>query len=591
MLKSKFNGWTLDKKIYFVVTSLIYAISVIMLIIFSIFYVTSYIDQSNSIARDQLSSMAINYASTLDNYKELAEALTIDDTIQAYVKSGGPASPGYFELVTAAKNTLQNAQNMYSELMFVAVVSYRFDDYVYKGTISKISSNFKSVYPEDYAGCMIKRDTGTLRMDYNKAYLGEQRLLNVYFPVYSISNMIHENGLLCMILDSKLLDGLVPENNMIKDDSDLIIVDGTGGIVSCSDKRLTGTSFDYMQNLSGISGNFRNNSHLYIFQKIGKWNCYLVSRIPLIGMYRDCALMILLLFFFCVTVAYIGQFICRRIISKAYQPLNDVIQMMNYAAGGELDARVSLENVGNDFIKLADGFNYMMEKINTLMEQVKLDQRMAEQLRFNALQSQIQPHFLYNALDCIHWQASAEGNEEISAFIKALAQFYRLCLSKGRDVIPFEQELEHVRNYLIIQNIRYDHILTYTIDTAEDCRDVPIPKITLQPLVENSIYHGIKVKEGRRGELHIEAYRNEGYVFIRLSDNGTGMSDEQILRMNKSISEYHKDFGYGVQNVNKRIELLFGKEYGLHYEKNETGGVTVTIRLPGGNIHDYNQLT
>ena len=129
-----------------------------------------------------------------------------------------------------------------------------------------------------------------------------------------------------------------------------------------------------------------------------------------------------------------------------------------------------------------------------------------------------------------------------------------------------------------------------TIEMDDDCRKFLIPKITLQPLIENSIYHGMKVKEGRKGEIKITIRKKDDDVIIVVADNGTGMSDEQIRTMNNSISNYDKDFGYGIRNVNKRIEILFGKGYGLHFDKNDTGGVTVTIRLPAQKEKKYNEV-
>ena len=193
---------------------------------------------------------------------------------------------------------------------------------------------------------------------------------------------------------------------------------------------------------------------------------------------------------------------------------------------------------------------------------------------------------MYNTLDCIHWQATADGNNEISILVKALAQYYRLCLSDGKDVIRLEQEIEHVRNYLIIQNMRYDNIIKSVIEIDRACNDVYIPKITLQPLVENSIYHGIKIKEGKKGELRINARRKANDVYIDVSDNGGGMTEEQIEKLNQSISDLGTDMGYGIKNVNRRIKILFGHEYGLYYRKNERGGITVTIHLPYRKVNE-----
>ena len=202
-------------------------------------------------------------------------------------------------------------------------------------------------------------------------------------------------------------------------------------------------------------------------------------------------------------------------------------------------------------------------------------------MRFNALQSQIQPHFLYNTLECIHWQALAGGNQEISTMVKALAQYYRICLSEGEDIITLGMELEHVRNYLIIQNMRYGNIIALTEKVPERFTSLPIPKLTLQPLVENCIYHGIRVKEGETGTVEIAVCEKEGAVSLTVTDDGGGMDPERIAYINEHISDMRRDVGYGISNINKRIELLYGAKFGLRFQKDRKKGVCVEIRLPG----------
>ena len=253
---------------------------------------------------------------------------------------------------------------------------------------------------------------------------------------------------------------------------------------------------------------------------------------------------------------------------------------MDQVAEGTLEVRIDTESMDADSRKLAVGFNSMMDEIAVLMEQVKVEQHQLEQIRFNALQSQIQPHFLYNTLECIHWQAIADGNKEISTMVKALAQYYRVCLSRGKEIISLKQELDHIRSYLIIQNMRYDNIIELDVQVDACYDDVKIPKMTLQPLIENSIYHGIRVKEGKRGVVEIRIRQEDSDVWIVVADSGTGMSQEEIDEMNQSISVYDESFGYGVRNVNKRIEIMFGPKYGLHFRKNEHEGVSVEIHLP-----------
>jgi len=153
-------------------------------------------------------------------------------------------------------------------------------------------------------------------------------------------------------------------------------------------------------------------------------------------------------------------------------------------------------------------------------------------------------------------------------------------LSKGREIIPLSQELEHIRLYLSIQQQRYGNIIAYQVDVPDELLDIQIPKLTLQPLVENSIYHGIRVKEGLKGEISVRAYACENGVRIVESDNGLGMNDADIDAMNASISDYSRDLGYGVRNVNRRIELYFGQKFGLEYSRNPSGGLITTVYLP-----------
>lgn len=586
----KFNSWNLNKKIYVFVTSLIYGISIITITFFTSFYIATFIEQSNNIAKTQLSTMATNYEYTLESYKELAESMIIDESIQKYLKSEGPDDPNYFSLVRNLNGSLQSTFDSHSSIRVIAIDSYTFDGVVYKGNINMTLSSFANAFRRDYENSILSRNPGTLRMSVNDMFqIKDKNILSVYMPIYSVTKMINEVGLLCIVFDNSIFEGLSTKSSF-NFDSEMMLVDTSNTIVSCTNGESIGKKFDYSDMLKGSNGDFTVISNIYNYQKIGNWNYYIVSRIPLMNMYRDSLVMIAFLIVISVAIAYFGMIICKKILNRTYKPLDRIVKAMNCAAEGNLDVRINAENVGIDFVHLGNGFNYMMGQINELIEQVKLEQQQMDQIKFNALQAQIQPHFLYNTLECIHWQASADGNEDISDFVKVLAQYYRLCLSKGKDVITLEQEIEHVRNYLYIQNIRYDNIIEFSMEIAEDCKSIPIPKITLQPLVENSIYHGIKVREGKTGRINIKASKREEDVYIEISDNGTGMSESQIEKMNCSISEYDKDFGYGIRNVNKRIELMFGKEYGLHYQQNSWGGVTVIIHLPSNQVQRYEEV-
>lgn len=574
----RINHWKLDKKMQVLVTTSIIMMTLIILAVSTISSVTSMKEKSIELLQTNNDTMAENYVTALEQYKALAVAIVMDDTVQNYLHCTSKRDPSYTGYANNAVNTMTSCQNMYPDLNFIGIVSCQMDDYLYKGTEALVSSDFQQVYAQDYQQCKNVQNS-TMRIGFsNRYYKGSRYTLSVYFPIYDLNVIMMERGLLCMNFTNPVLEQILENNPETGSRTSVIQTDGT--IVADHNKEKIGERASYEDLLKGDSGEFSWKGRLYIYQKVSGWNYYIVSSIASLELYapsiRTIIIMTVILFF----MVLLSFFIVKLIIRRVYRPLDQTVQKMDQVAAGSLDTRLNVESMGEDFQKLATGFNSMMEKILVLMDQVKMEQHQIEQIRFNSLQSQIQPHFLYNTLECIHWQAMADGNKEISTLVMALAKYYRICLSKGHDVIPLELEIEHMKNYLIIQNMRYDNIIGSEIQIEENCKETMIPKLTLQPLVENSIYHGIKVKEGKKGSIFLKAVREGDHVLITLADTGSGMTQAQIDAMNQQLSEYDESFGYGVRNVNKRIELLYGKDYGLYYLRNEFGGVTVEIQLP-----------
>ena len=570
----RINHWKLDKKMQVLVTTAIIVMTLIILAVSTISSVTSMKEKSIELLQTNNDTMSENYAASLEQYKALAIAIVMDDTVQSYLRCTSKRDPSYTGYANNAVNTMTSCQNMYPDMNFIGIVSYQMDDYLYKGIEALSSSDFQQVYAQDYQQCGAVRD-GTIRIGFsNKYFKGDRYTLSVYFPIYDLNTIMMERGLLCMNFTNPVLEQILEDRSGNGRQTAVVQTDGT--IIADHDLDSIGETVSYKEKLVGSEGEFSWEGRLYIYQKVSDWNYYIVSSIENMELYapsvRTIIIMTAILFFMVILSFFV--------IKRVYRPLDQTVQKMDQVAAGSLDTRLNVESMGEDFQKLATGFNSMMEEILVLMEQVKMEQHQIEQIRFNSLQSQIQPHFLYNTLECIHWQAMADGNKEISTLVMALAKYYRICLSKGHDVIPLELEIEHMKNYLIIQNMRYDNIIGSEIQIEESCKETMIPKLTLQPLVENSIYHGIKVKEGKKGSVFLKAVREGDHVLIILADTGSGMTQAQIDAMNLQLSEYDESFGYGVRNVNKRIELLYGKDYGLYYLRNEFGGVTVEIQLP-----------
>lgn len=212
-------------------------------------------------------------------------------------------------------------------------------------------------------------------------------------------------------------------------------------------------------------------------------------------------------------------------------------------------------------------FNYMLKKIKELLHQQYQLGKEKKNLELKALQSQINPHFLYNTLDLINWIAIKNKNEDISKLVTSLSHFYKLSLSKGEDVVTVENEIEHVKAYVMIQNYRFDNCIELKIDVPLQLLKARIPKLTLQPLVENSIHHGILEKDEQRGTVIIKGEIIEDKMAaICVIDDGVGICEEVLEKIKKGEVETSKGHGFGIKNINERLKIYFGNEAGLFYE-------------------------
>lgn len=221
-----------------------------------------------------------------------------------------------------------------------------------------------------------------------------------------------------------------------------------------------------------------------------------------------------------------------------------------------------------------------LEEEKRLVQEIQRQKRKAELL---ALQSQINPHFLYNTLNMITWQAVDLGAEEISVISAALGRYFRISLSKGREIIPLRDEAEHVRSYLEIQKIRYKSKLNYAVALPEALEELPVIKLILQPLVENALYHGIKVKK-EGGCIWVAARRDGATLTLTVEDDGAGIEPERLDHLNEQLAAGAVDraSGYGVYNVNSRLRLCYGDAYGLRLYARAGGGTRAVLTLPAG---------
>ncbi len=285
---------------------------------------------------------------------------------------------------------------------------------------------------------------------------------------------------------------------------------------------------------------------------------------------------VLAFFFLLLLIAMMSYFIPLSIT----QPIIRLSEVTDQVAKGDLTVRSDVRS-GAEVEVLSDSLNAMIDKINELLVQVKKEQISLRKAEFELLQSQINPHFLYNTLDTIVWLAEAGDHDKVVSMVGSLSDFFRTSLNQGKDMITMKEEVQHVRSYLQIQQVRYRDILEYEICMPEELEGTLIPKITIQPLVENALYHGIKNKRGV-GKIIVSGKKEKNLTLITVEDNGIGMTPERLQEVKDGLEDKiptEKDI-YGMYNVNERIRLNFGEEYGIEIDSTYNIGTKITIRLP-----------
>ena len=235
---------------------------------------------------------------------------------------------------------------------------------------------------------------------------------------------------------------------------------------------------------------------------------------------------------------------------------------------------------------LSDSFEHMVIRNQKLMEKVRQEEISLRKTELKALQAQINPHFLYNTLDAIAWLCEEERNEDAVKMVNALARLFRISISRGHELIPIEKELQHAQSYLQIQNFRYKNQFMYSFDVDETCLSYLCNKITLQPIIENAIYHGMD-RMVDEGMIKIGIHQDPNRIIFTVEDNGVGMTEEQCREVLKK--EPGDRAGIGIKNVNDRIKIYFGDEYGLTIQSELDVGTCVTITMPKVTERSYEE--
>lgn len=385
----------------------------------------------------------------------------------------------------------------------------------------------------------------------------------------------------------ELLSQGITENNTVS-----YIVNERNSLVASSDNLLTGTfvmDYDSIQESFMASNNYItktvSNEVVYAgFYNVSHTQWYMVSILSAKSLQNKGNLLIVqFVMFYILFLAF--AFLFATILSRSItKRLGAVIRQMRTVRTGR-PVSMATALIHDEVGDLIDTYNYMSNEMNTLMDHQAMS---AEELRiaeFKALQSQINPHFLYNTLDMINWLSLSNQQDRVTEAVQALSKFYKLTLNKGNIAISLKEEITQVSLYVQLQNMRYQDKIQFIVDVPDVMMDYEIPKLVLQPLVENAIMHGIFEKEEKEGTILIMGWIEDNTLVIIVSDDGVGIPDNKLSVILTGDGESISGSNIGIYNTHARLQLFYNTDFGLNYRSHEGQGTEVEIRIPAIKIH------
>lgn len=545
-------------------------------------YLNSYLEEVDSIAKN------VNYNYYLQDYLE-----TVIKEEDDYVDSGIGKNMRSYEMSSQAFSDTLLSRADISSIMIFGKKKMLLNRSMY--TYQKVALDYSKL--DWYAKAVAKPQDAIITGPNRHSFFDtDDEVISLSREVQSYENGTFRGVILINLNMNKITE--ICDSFQEKQENFICIINDKGELVYEQQNGRERFAFDEKENRQELNTalgktkescfrlNYRGEKYLVTRTDMKTTGWTLVSMVPYKSVMAETMAISGVMILAVAITLIVTLLLLNRILTGVVKPLKKLEKYMVQVNPDNMDQRMEIltdDEIGHLSMK----FNQMMDRIRNLKEQVIKEQEDKRKYELQALQAQINPHFLYNTLDSIIWMAET-NDSNIVAMTEALAKLFRISLNKGNEEISLERELEHVKNYLIIQSMRYADKFTYEISAepgVERCRTI---KLILQPIVENCIYHGIKKKRGT-GKITIRAYRREQNLIIEVSDDGCGMPEEICRKIlsDEIESENISGSGIGVKNVNERIQLRFGKKYGLSYSSEEGVGTTVTYVLPyneGGSI-------
>ena len=321
-----------------------------------------------------------------------------------------------------------------------------------------------------------------------------------------------------------------------------------------------------------------NNTFITVSYPLGINDWYIIKSTDTSAIWDNIYVILSAMLLIVIVFMFLVGFILYRLLSNMVNiPVQKLTDRIERIEGGDFSRDTETE-WNNELGDIGRTINDLSENVVSLMNQRIEDEKQKKDYEYQILQSQINPHFLYNTLDTIIWLIEAEKSEAAEKMVSDLSDFFRHTLSNGKDIVSLGDERKQVTSYLQIQQVRYKDILTYSIDIEDEVLGKMLPKLTLQPLVENALYHGIKEKRGG-GSIKVKGARFGDEIIIKVSDDGAGISSERLAELRSAMNGEER-VGFGLVTVHERLRLFFGEEAGLEVESVIGEGTTITVHIP-----------
>lgn len=394
-------------------------------------------------------------------------------------------------------------------------------------------------------------------------------------------NLREHHGVMEIYILQEQLDNIVQRAGITQ--NGLVFIQNTRNEIittSSDEKLLEFQKINFINRRDVKWQSYQVNEEQYVvrMEKIDNTDWELITIIPIAAFTRQATqvrnLMLFLLFFIGIVAFGLAYFFSNSFTNRIHGLTENMIKVQN----GHLDVYVK-DQRKDEIGQLNRSFNYMVQRLKILLETQYKNGQEIKSAELKALQAQINPHFLYNTLDLINWKAIDKNVPEIGKISRTLAKFYKLSLNKGKDIVTVKDEIDHVKQYVTIQNMRFENRIDFFDQVPKVFYEYQIPKIIFQPLVENSIMHGILKRKKQSGIITLSGTIEKGDLIFVIKDDGIGMEEITIKQILYSYGT-KESHGYGVKNIHERLKLNYGEDYGLSYESIMDKGTTVRIRIP-----------